>query len=872
MLQLRLRSLFLRSKVDGELEEELQYHVDRQMELEIAAGRTPEEARYAALQSIRDIQQRKEECRDARRVRWLEDLLQDLKFAVRTLRKTPGFTAITVLVLVLGIGANTAVFTVVNDVLLRPLPYPEPDRLFLLSAVPKNLIFTPGPIMVDRDYLDFRPYNHSFESLATLGSSGTKKVTLTCRGDPENLNASLIGSDFLRVLRVNPELGRGFLPDGPSDPNVVLLSHQLWISRFAGDPKTIGHSIVLDGVSYSIVGVMPADFTFLNADLWIRDEVRLDSHNVFFYPVVGRLKPGISLSQAQAELMTFAATRRSDHELNQHGFTVRILPLRDLFVAGVRTLLLIFAAAVALVLVIACANFANLLLIRGSGRQPEIAVRAALGASRWRLVRQLITESTLLSLGGASLGLLLSVVFRKAILALLPPQNIPPGASPYLDVGVLAFAFGLSLATGVLFGLAPALQATGRDLRERVSEGGRNLSLRRERLRSGLVISEIALALVLLVGAGLLVRSFLRMRSVDLGFDSRGVVTATVALPAARYRTAAQMRAFDERMLLLLKSLPGAQSVAAVSFPPFGSGVRGDFQIEGGRRLPEHYQVDKPVISPEYFRTMGIRLLSGRSFTEQDHSQAPGVVMISESVARRLWPAGGVLGKRISMEDHPKPEDWLMIVGVAADVRQQGLNDKQSSVVYLPYQQINVPGFLKFMSFVVRSDNAKAMGPGIRAMIHSVDRELAPESVTTMDTILANARRASRSQTRLLGIFSFVALGLAAIGIYGVLSCSVAERTHEMGIRLAVGAEQKNILWLVFRRSFALAASGILLGLAGSLVATRWIGSLLFEVKANDPMTYAGVTAVLVAVTLAASYLPARRAAQLDPMVALRQE
>ena len=874
ILRLRLRALFLGSRLDRELEEELQYHLSRQIELEIAAGRSSEEAQYEALRSVRDIQQRKEECRDARRVRWFEDLAQDLKFAVRTLSKTPAFTAIAVLVLVLGIGADTAIFTVVNDVLLQPLPYPGPDRLFLISDVPKDndVIFDPGPIMLDRDYLDFRRYNHSFESLATLAFAGAKKVTLTRRGDPEILNASLVGPDFLRVLSVNPELGRGFLPDGRPDPNVVLLSHQFWITRFAGDPKAIGKAIVLDGASYSIAGVMPANFTFLNADLWVRDEVRLDPHNVFLYPVLGRLKPGISRQQAQAELVTFAATRAGRHDWGGHGFAVHILPLRDLFVAGVRKLLLIFAAAVGLVFLIACANFATLLLIRGSGRQPELAMRAALGASRWRLIRQLITESTLLSFAGASLGLLLSEMFLRAILALLPTQNIPPGARPHIDIWVLGFAFGLSLATGVLFGLAPALQATGRDLRQGVSEGRRNFSPRRERLRSGLVIFEIALSLILLAGAGLLVRSFLRMRAADLGFDSQGIVTAAVALPDARYRAAAQMRAFDERVLLLLKALPGAKSVAAVSFPPFGFGVRGDFQLEGGRRLPEHYQVDKPVISPEYFRTMDIRLLSGRSFTEHDNSNAPGVVIISESVARRLWPAGDAVGKRISMEDQPKAEDWLTIVGVVADVRQKGLADKHSAVVYLPYQQVNVPGFLQFMTFVVRSDSVKAMGPEIRSVFRRVDRDVVPESVTTMDAVVVGARAATRSQTRLLGIFSLLALALAAIGIYGVLSCSVVERTHEIGIRMALGAEQKNILSLVIRRTLVLTAAGMMLGVAGSLAATRWMRSLLFEVKSNDAITYIGAVALLLAVIFAASYLPARRAARLDPTVALRQE
>ncbi len=625
--------------------------------------------------------------------------------------------------------------------------------------------------------------------------------------------------------------------------------------------------MTLDGVSYSIVGVMPETFTFQSADLWVRNEIQIESSNIFFLPVMGRLKPGVSPERAQAELQTFAANLPHDGGLNKAGFFARILPLKELFVADSRKLLFIFAGAVAFVFLIACANFANLLLIRGAGRHAEIAVRAALGASRGRLVRQLMTESLLLSLFGATLGLILSATGVRALLALLPPEKTPPVGDVHFDSWVLLFAFALALITGLVFGLAPAMQATRGDLRAKV-----NVTARRERLRGALVSLEIALALILLAGAGLLTKSFLKMRSVNPGFRSTGVTVATIDLPPSRYQTAAQMREFDQRILSSLTSLPGAQSVAAVSFLPFRMGIMGDFHLEDGRPLPENYTVDKPEVSPDYFRAMGISLVSGRLFSEHDDSAAPGVVVISESVARRFWPAGNAIGQRISMEDHPNPGDWLTIVGVVNDVRQQGLNDRQGAVIYQPIQQIKMPGFINHISFVVRSENPVAAASGLRAVIHKIDPDLPTDSITTMDTVVAESIVGASSQTRLLGIFSLVALLLAAIGIYGVLAFSVAERTHEIGIRMALGAEQKDILFLVLRRTLLLTGSGVVIGIVGALAVTNVLTKLLFDVKPSDPATFCAVTVVLLAVALASAWGPARRAAKVYPLVALRHE
>jgi putative ABC transport system permease protein len=871
-IPLRMRSLFRRSQMEGELEEELQLHLAQQIEKEIALGRTPDEARYAALRAMEGIEQRKEECRDARRVHWFDDLLQDARYALRLLTRSPGFTIVAALVLALGIGANSAVFTIVNAVLLQPLPFNEPGRLFLISCMPTNNPFIlPGPYMSDRDYVAFRQQDYVFEHMATFSK---ETITMTGAGDPMVVNALSVTPDFFAVLRAHPAMGRVFLPEGQTEQNVALLSDRLWHSRFGGDPAIAGKAITLDGVSYTLLGVMPPGFAFQNAELWKRMEVQINPRNSFMLPVIGRLKPGISPMQAQAELEAFAARRPLGTEEKRENFVAHLLPLRELFVADVRKLLLIFAGAVAFVFLIACANFANLLLIRATSRQQEIAVRAALGASRWRLVRQLLAESTLLSLVGGALGVLLSIAGVRALLALLPPGRLPRIEQVHFDGWVLAFTFGLSLVTGLVFGLAPALNATRRELREAVSEGGRSVTARHERLRSALAMAEIALALVLLTGAGLLVRSFLRMRSVNPGFRSTNILTVTVDLPESRYRTAAQMRAFDERTLERLSALPEAESVAVVDWLPLRPEfVRGDFQLEDGRHLPRGFLVDKPVVNPGYFHTMGIPLLSGREFSERDNSTASGVAIISESVARRLWPGGDAMGKRISMEDNPKPGDWLTIIGVVRDVRQQSLTEVSSASVYQTYRQVNQPFFLSHMSFVVQTrDNPLTMASKIRTVLHQIDQALPSESIATMEAIIADTIMEARSQTRLLGLFSIMALLLAAIGIYGVLACSVAERTHEIGIRMAMGAEETDVLWMVLRRTLLLAGSGVLIGTLGALALTRVLSKFLFEITPTDPFTFLAVTAILVTVAIIAAWIPAQRAARVYPLVALRYE
>jgi putative ABC transport system permease protein len=544
----------------------------------------------------------------------------------------------------------------------------------------------------------------------------------------------------------------------------------------------------------------------------------------------------------------------------------QILPLKELLVGNIRKSLLIFAGAVAFVLLIACANVANLVLMRAASRQQEIAVRAALGAGRWRLIRQLLAESTLVSLGGGAVGILLAVFGVPALLALAPGGRIPRVEEIRIDGSVLAFTLGMAVVTGMVFGLVPAFRAT------RSEWGGRRVSGRHEGLRSALVVSEVALALALLTGAGLLLKSFLRMRAVDPGFRSENVLTMTVDLPASVYRTTAQSQAFHARMLEKLSSLPGVVAAGAVNWVPLGRLLTmGDFQLEGGRQLPRGYRVDKPCVSPGYFRTMGIRLLSGRDFEERDSAAAPGVVIISQSVARQLWPGEDPIGKRISGEDRPRPEDWMTIVGVVEEVRQQSLTEKPHAAIYQPYLQVTRAGWLSHMTFAVRTaSNPQSVAGAMRGVLREVDRDLPAQSIATMDEAIAATTAEPLFQTRLLAALSVLALILSAIGIYGVLAYSVTERRHEIGIRMALGAGRGEVIRMVLRRTLVLAGAGVALGTAGGLAVTRVLGKLLFDVKPTDPGTFAAVAVVLTGVALLAGLLPARRATKVDPLVALR--
>ena len=867
-----LRAMARRSRMEREMDAELRFHIEAFAEDLVRSGAPREEAIRRARIEFGGVERAKEECREARGVSFVESLFQDLRYGIRVLRKNSGFAAIAILTLALGIGANTAVFTVVNGVLLRPMPFPEANRLFLVSLTPRNALFEWHPGVADTDYPAFREQDEVFEQIASF-SIGTT-ANLTAAGDPAQIPVTYVTPEFFPTLRTNPALGRGFVA-GEGEPghnDVAVLSDELWKERFESDPGILGKVIQLDGVGHTVIGVMPPGFSFPGAKAWMPLAIRYDGHNSYTRPVVGRLKPGVSPQQAQAELETFAERLPLGPGESRNDRLPQIIPLKDLLVANIRPSLLVFAAAVAFVLLIACANVANLFLARATGRGQEMAVRSTLGASRWRLVRQLLTESTLLSLAGGAAGILLAFWSVRALAALAPAGKVPRLEMIRIDGWVLAFTFSLSVITGVLFGLAPAFQATLRNTRQSLGQAGRSVTTSHEGMRGVLTISEIALALILLTGAGLMLKSFLRLQAVNPGFSPHSVMTMTVDLPDSTYTTANQMQAFHTRTVEELSRLPGVLAAGAVNWIPLGQGlVMGTFQVEGSQR-PPGFMVDKPCVSPGYFRAMGMPVLRGRAFTENDNETAAGVVIVSHLVARTLWPGENPIGKRISMEDNPKPEDWLSVVGVVDDVKQQGLAKKSEPAIYQPYLQVSRPGFLSHMTFVVRTaSRPESVASGMRAVLRSVDKNQ-PISIASMDSLIATTTAEPQFQARLLATFALVALALTIVGLYGVLAYSVAQRTREIGVRMALGAQSVDVLQMLLRRALVIISVGIALGGAGAFALTRVLVNFLYEVKPNDLPTFAAVSLALSFAALAACYAPARRAMRVDPMVALRYE
>jgi putative ABC transport system permease protein len=860
--------MFRRDKMGEELDEELQFHLEARRRDNLNAGMSEDAAKHDATRRFGNAALAKERAHEVNIVMAIETVGRDLRYAQRSLRKSPGFTLVAILTLALGFGANIAVFTVVNGVLFRPLPFPNPGRLFLISYQSKEA----GMGLFDRDYLEYQQHIQAFEQIATFNEDS---ATLTGAGEAARLQTADVTSSFFSVLEVNPAMGRAFLPAEEKHGNnrVVLLSDKIWRNRFGADANILGKAITLDGIAYSVVGVMPADFAFPHeAALWLPLEVGGDPGNFSTREVVGRLKPQASQQQALAELETLAKHLPPLPVANRADMVAEVLPMKDLVVGKIRKSLLIFMGSVGFVMLIACANVANLLLMRGTSRQREIAVRNALGASRGRVIRQLLTESTLLSLGGVLAGVLLALLGVPALLALAPVAGVPRIDEIHIDGWVLGFALLLGAFMGILFGLAPALQATGNRVRKFLALSGPALTARRATLRSTLVVSEIALALVLLTGAGLMLKSFMRMREVDLGFRTENVLTMTVDLPDASYPTVTAIQAFDSSILTKLSNLPGVVAAGAVNFMPLQPVlIQGDFNLDGGRKLPRDYNVAKPDVSPDYFRVMGIRLLKGRGFTDQDNSSAPGVVIISQSVARTLWPGQDAIGQRITMEDNPKPTDWLTIIGIVDDVRQRPTR-RPLPAIYQPYQQVTRPLFLSHMSFVVRTaTDPQSVAAGMRGALHDVDK-YQPVSIAALMDLSDASTAETWFQARLISTFSILALLLAAIGIYGVLAYAVTERTREIGIRMALGAKKSDVAFMLLKRTLLLVMAGVAIGGCGALALTRVLSKFLFEVKPTDPVTFLAVAAILAVTGIVAGLLPARRATRVDPVVALRWE
>jgi len=851
---------------DRELDEELHSHMRMAIEERVARGERREDAERAARREFGNLGVVKELTREMWGGGWFERLAQDVRYGVRTLRRSPAFTIVALSTLALGIGATTAMFTVVHAVLLRPLPYPRSDRLMRLAYdYPKSPFITEGGI-TDRQWVDTRSRYRTFTRVAAMTPG---LVTLTNAGDPVRLQEASVAAGLFETLGIAPALGRTFGPDDErigAEP-VVILGDALWRERFGADSTVVGRAITLDGVRHTVLGVMPQRFAYpLDARLWRPLRIKLSPNRLQMLSVIGRLRDGATRAEAVAELDALATAERA-----RDSVIARVTPLKDTVVGDVTRSLLVFAGAVGLVLLIACANVANLLLMRATTRRREMAVRSALGAGRRRLVRQLVTESALLWIGAGIAGAGVAMAGVRALLALAPAGRIPRHGEIGVDTVAMGFALGVSLGTGLIFGLIPAIRGTGSSVRDALAATARTMSGRDGRLRGALVVAEIALALVLLTGAALMVESFVRLRRVELGFRPAGLALLTVDLPDATYASAAAMQAAHQAVLDRLGRIPGVALASAVNFVPLGGAmVRGDIKVDG-RTIPPGYLVTKPSVSPGYFRTMGIGIRLGREFTAQDASSSSPVVIVSQSVARQIWPGMNPIGQRISNKDVPGPGDWLTVVGVVDDVGQTSIDAHREPAIYQPIQQVTQTFFLGHMSFVVRAVGDPALLlPAMRRALRDVDPNQPIGSIGTMESAVSATVAEPLFQARLIGAFSVVALVLAAIGIYGVVAYSVAERTHEIGIRVALGAGRADVVRMVLRRLVVLLVPGVALGVIGALATTRVLSSLLFEIRPNDPATLIGVAVLLAAVATVAGMMPARRASRVDPLVALR--
>ncbi len=797
---------------------------------------------------------------------------QDLRYGVRMLWKTPGFTAIAALSLALGIGVNTAIFSVVNGVLLRRLPYADPDRLVMIWEDPGG---NPRNFVNPRNFADWREQNQSFEQVAAINVGN---VNLTGRGEPERLINASVSASFFSILRANAAHGRVFLAeeDKPGSSSVALISHRLWQRRFGADPNLVGQSIELNGERVTVIGVMPASFRFPGtAEIWrplVFTPAQLDNNNrgSHFLSVVGRLKPGVTVQQAQAEMDVIYNQLRQQYPGQLTNWVPRVTSLHEDTVGNLRQPLLILLGAVGFVLLIACSNIANLTLARAVARQREIAIRAALGAGRARLLRQLLTESLLLSLLGAGLGLLLSSWFVDLLVS-LNPGNIPRLAEISLDGRVLTFTLLLSLGSSLVFGLAPALSASKINLNEALKDaskacaGGHQSNLRR-----AFVIAEIALSLALLIGAGLMIKSFVRLGRVELGFNPENVLTMRVALPSNRYAEPPRQVAFYQQVVERVRALPGAQSASLSSDPPVSGSTglwQNTFHIEGKPLPPpgERHSASLRWITPDYFKTMGIQLRRGRALTEADVEGLARVAVIDEAMARRFFPDEDPVGKRIVIYWRDRiPRE---IVGVVGNVRQTSLDTDAGPHMYIPYYQTP----LNYATLFVRASvDPLKLASEVKSEVLAVDRDQPVYAVRTMEEIIDNSVAERRFQMLLLGLFAVVALALAGVGIYGVISYVVTERTREIGIRVALGAQRLDVLRLIIGQGIKLTSIGIAIGLLASFALTRLMKNLLYDVTATDPAIFLLIPAILACVALLACYIPARRAMKVEPMVALR--
>lgn len=884
-LLFRLRSFFRHNTVEKEMNDELRFHFEQQVEKFMQSGMSKDEATRQARFRFGGEEKVREECREARGVGSVEMLLQDLHYGARMLLKDPSFTLVAVLTLALGIGATTAIFSVVDSVLLHPLPFRDPSRLVVVW---ENFLTLNHPhnVAAPANFLDWQNQNTVFEGMTAMADT---HANLTGSGDPQQIVVGNVTPGFLSVVGVNPIVGGGFSPDNwkQGKDDVVLLDYGFWKERLGGDPGIVGKTVELNGKPVVVVGVAPKDFT-----LFIKDGTLTGSKPQMWSPwavpkdwgdrkqgvgryltVLARMKPGVTVAQAQQQMNTIASRLQQEYPLTNAHWGATVVPIREQLSGDLRPALLTLFCAVGFVLLIACANVSSLLLARAAKREKEIAIRAAIGASRWRIARQLLTESVLLAGSGGTLGLLLAFWGTRALLASGPKDLLDLRYVP-LNIRVLAFTVAVTMLSSIAFGFLPSFLSARLQMAESLKDEARSTPTgRRTLLRSLLVVGQISLAMVLLVGSGLLIRSFVRLVGVDPGFNPNNLLTFQVGLPHAKYPKDEAQMAFFRDLLLRVRRLPGVHSVTVENFPPLtGMGSATSVHIIGE---PKRGEADLPVsgvrvVGPDYFRTMGIPLQAGRWFDERESTEASHVVVVNQAFVEKYLRSENPIGMKISIymhddkfdDDHPSE-----IVGVCGAVHQLGLDSEAKPTVYWPMPELTYSR----MTFLVRTANdPAALVPVIRRELHEIDPELPMASVATMEQLLGDSLARSRFTMSLLGVFAAVALALTAVGIYGVISYSVAQRTHEIGIRMALGAQRGNVLGLVLRQGARLMIAGVGLGLVSALVITRLMSSLLYGVGATDPATFAAVVFTLVAVALLASYVPARYATRVSPIIALR--
>ena len=808
----------------------------------------------------------------------METLIQDIRYALRTLSKNPRFTVVAVLTLALGIGATVSIFSVVNEVLLAPLPYREPGRLVMLwqsrPAGGPDDFFPVRPA----DFADLKQQSRVFEELAY---SRDGSFSLTGMGDPESIIGYRFSANFFSLLGTQPILGRTFLPeeDRPGGPLVTVLSHRLWQRKFGGDPKVVGKTVQLNGRSYTIIGVMPPEFRHpMTVELWVpiafSDEL-WQRRDATVLRVVGRLKPGVSLEDAQGEVSAIAQRLEKLYPQTNSGISMTLRTLRSMYTGDISPALITLLAAVGFMLLIACVNIANLLLARATGRSKELSIRAALGAERKRIIRQLLTESMVLAFIGGGLGLLLAYASVDFLLAIFPNEianlSIPKVEQIPIDARVLGFTFLATLVTALLFGALPAIAASRTDVNESLKLAGRGAVGGQHRVQSGLVVLEIAVALVLLVCAGLLIRSFQRVQQASLGFDEHRTFAAAVMLSGNKYDSPEKWRLFTEQVLARLQSVPGVETAGVTNYLPL-SGWWGilTFAVEG-QPLPrpgEEYEADNRTASPSYFRSMGTPILQGRDFDDRDRDGSTKVVILNQTAARRFFGGRDPIGQRIDI-GYPDPPNMQEVVGVVADMRNFGLEEDVHPEVYRPVAQAPMP----ILAFTLRTSQPPAsLAEPVRRAIWAVDKDQPIAKLLPLSELAGQSIALRRISTLLMGAFAALALLLAAVGTYGVIAYSVADRTREIGIRVALGARPADVVRGVLRQGLVLTAIGLAAGILGAIAATRLLGTLLYGIKPTDTLTYFAVAAALFTVALLASYIPARRAARVDPMVALRYE